>query len=148
MSHTLHAIIKSPPKIENCAATAKAVIFVGKRKVLLLRKHSGKWDLPGGKLEPGENWLDGLSREVMEESGLCIREANWVAGWLEEDMDSARIVRGVFHCEVKRGSKIDRIEVSEEHIDWKFADLRHVDDFYMREEYIEAINMAAARAKI
>lgn len=47
--------------------------------VLLIKKARGpyidKWDLPGGGLEFGEKPLDGLSREITEETGLKVQEA-------------------------------------------------------------------------
>ena len=47
--------------------------------VLLIKKargpYTGKWDLPGGSLEFGEKPLDGLAREVLEETGLSINES-------------------------------------------------------------------------
>jgi len=48
--------------------------------VLLFQKANGIWDLPGGRLKSGEGWLEGLAREVFEESGLQIRDADWVSG--------------------------------------------------------------------
>lgn len=54
----------------------KAVIVEG-GKILVLREakyeegtNEGKWDVPGGRINPEEPVLDGLRREVMEESGL------------------------------------------------------------------------------
>ncbi len=48
-------------------------------KILLIREAAydegtnlGKWDVPGGRIEPHEPILVGLAREVMEESGLNI----------------------------------------------------------------------------
>ena len=43
-----------------------------KRYLFLLRngsKHSGTWGLPGGKIDKGENIIDGLYREIEEEMG-------------------------------------------------------------------------------
>jgi 8-oxo-dGTP diphosphatase len=44
-------------------------------KVLLVReskKLSGKWELPGGGLDFGENIHDGFKREIQEEMGLTV----------------------------------------------------------------------------
>ncbi len=46
-------------------------------KLLLQRKADGrfgggKWDGPGGKLKPGESPVDGIVREVEEETGLRV----------------------------------------------------------------------------
>lgn len=57
---------------------AKAFILNDDGQVLILREHPdhitgtqpGKYHLPGGKLEPDEAFLDGLHREVLEETGL------------------------------------------------------------------------------
>lgn len=48
--------------------------------VLLIKKargpYTGKWDLPGGSLEFGEKPLEGLSREVLEETGLSVQKCD------------------------------------------------------------------------
>jgi 8-oxo-dGTP diphosphatase len=59
---------------------AKAVIVNSDGKVLVLREAAtykdgtnvGKYHVPGGRLEKGESFLDGLRREVREETGLEI----------------------------------------------------------------------------
>lgn len=57
---------------------AKALI-VHEGKVLLVREaaydegvSTGMWDVPGGRINPEEPILEGLQREVTEESGLKI----------------------------------------------------------------------------
>jgi len=49
-------------------------LFVDGDTVLLLHQATPPepdcWDLPGGGLEPGERLLDGLQREIHEETGL------------------------------------------------------------------------------
>src|SRR5260370_7785391 len=52
-----------------------AIIIESDRVLLVERGREplkGYWSLPGGVLEVGEKLADGLSREVMEETGLAI----------------------------------------------------------------------------
>lgn len=57
---------------------AKAVIVNNDGKILILREaeayadgtNTGKYHMPGGRLEKGETYWAGLAREIMEETGL------------------------------------------------------------------------------
>lgn len=59
-------------------AAKGVVLYEG--KVLLLREAAtyeegtniGRWQLPGGRINPGESYEEGLRREVFEESSLAI----------------------------------------------------------------------------
>lgn len=64
---------------------AKALVINSEGKVLLLRKsnddirhsgNSGKYDLPGGKIDAGETIAEALAREVKEETSLKIDTTN------------------------------------------------------------------------
>lgn len=46
-----------------------AILQNAEGRILILRK-DGKWMLPGGRMEDGENWFEGLSRELREETGI------------------------------------------------------------------------------
>ncbi|MBT4856930.1 NUDIX domain-containing protein [Candidatus Uhrbacteria bacterium] len=60
-------------------ATKAFIVHDG--KVLILREsgsysdgtNSGSYDIPGGRLNPGEHFLDALKREVREETGLSVK---------------------------------------------------------------------------
>ncbi len=40
----------------------------------------GRWELPGGKVEPGEQPDEALVREIAEELGLAITVLDWLEG--------------------------------------------------------------------
>lgn len=50
-----------------------AVIRDGERFLLARHVHSGAWSLIGGAVEPGEEPLDAVMREVFEETGARVR---------------------------------------------------------------------------
>jgi mutator protein MutT len=61
---------------------AKAIIIDPQQRILLLRKshddrrhagNSGRYNLPGGKVNPGETIQEAVVREVREEVGLSIQ---------------------------------------------------------------------------
>ena len=54
-----------------------AAVIDGEGRVLIAQRPAGKhlaggWEFPGGKLEPGEERLAGLARELREELGITI----------------------------------------------------------------------------
>ena len=56
--------------------SAKCIIMNGNHVLLVRRGRGsageGQWDLPGGHIRKGENAVDGVRREVMEEVGLTL----------------------------------------------------------------------------
>ncbi|WP_081578174.1 (deoxy)nucleoside triphosphate pyrophosphohydrolase [Austwickia chelonae] len=41
---------------------------------------AGRWELPGGKVEPGESWESAAHREIREELGVDIRLGDFLPG--------------------------------------------------------------------
>lgn len=54
----------------------QGALFSGGRLLCALHRKPDDtyWVLPGGHLEPGESLIDGLTREIREETGLAVEE--------------------------------------------------------------------------
>ncbi len=50
--------------------TIKGLCFDEEGRVLLVQEASGVWDLPGGRMEHGEDFHTALERECAEEMGI------------------------------------------------------------------------------
>jgi ADP-ribose pyrophosphatase YjhB (NUDIX family) len=66
--------------------TASA-LCVENERVLLARRAAepfeGRWDIPGGFLEEGEDPVDGLRRELKEETGLDVEPERFLGVWMD-----------------------------------------------------------------
>lgn len=94
---------------------------VHKDRVLLLRESSfyespnrGKWDVPGGRIKPGEIFYEGLLREIQEETGLIVR-----LGKPFSIQEWRPIIRGIEHqiigTFVECFSNSSEVKLSEDH---------------------------------
>jgi ADP-ribose pyrophosphatase YjhB (NUDIX family) len=66
--------------------TAGALCIQDGRVLLARRAHSpfhGFWDIPGGFLNEGEDPLDGVRRELKEETGLEIEPERFLGIWID-----------------------------------------------------------------
>jgi 8-oxo-dGTP diphosphatase len=94
-------------------------------KLLLLKRRSndvhkpGVWDIPGGRLEVGEDPYEGLHRELKEEAGaegqilLPIDVHHFVRD------DGQKITMLIFLCKLNS----EEVILSEEHEEYKWVDL-------------------------
>lgn len=133
----------------------KAVI-VKEGKVLVLREattyeegtNHGRYHFPGGRINPGEPFQEGLLREVKEETGLEVQvgEPFFVGEWFP-------IIRGVknhivaifFLCDPLS----DQIILSEEHDDYKWVgheDMKQIDVMVPDDQVLEKFFQKFARA--
>ena len=113
---------------------AKIVIFDEDFNILILKtdnnpQFKGQWDLPGGHILVNENIIDGLIREVWEETGLII---------INPDKLCEKGTITFFTADLPKGD----IRLSREHKDHKLVSLEDLDDYEISDKFRDAIRMA------
>ena len=98
--------------MEDIKAVSKVVIMNGNR-ALFLKRSDKEWELPGGHLNRGENFIDGARREVLEETGIKLLKLKVV--FKEKDF-----------VLFKSKPKVIKIKLSHEHIDYIWVNKRDV----------------------
>ena len=73
---------------------------------------AGRWELPGGKVEPGESWRQALHREIDEELDVRVRLGRFVTGPLPDGrwQLSPRHVIAVWLAQIVDGVPVPREE--------------------------------------
>ncbi|MCY4539829.1 MAG: NUDIX hydrolase [Chloroflexi bacterium] len=82
----MNAYLDAPRHIVAASALAKN----DKGQILLVRTHRRGWEIPGGQVEQGESLIDGLKREVLEESGVRVEIGRLAA--LRSNLTSSIVV--------------------------------------------------------
>ncbi|MCX6842190.1 MAG: NUDIX domain-containing protein [candidate division WOR-3 bacterium] len=106
----------------------KAIIKDGKDRCLVLRRsranRTGRavWELPGGKVAPGESFADALVRRVKAECGLDVTPTRAVAV-LQTEMPELHVVRLLMEVKVLSGA----VELSTEHDCYQWIPIADLD---------------------
>jgi 8-oxo-dGTP diphosphatase len=92
----------------NIVLSVAGFIFNEKGQLLIVKKSTneqidaGLWTVPGGKIYPNENIVDGLAREVQEEVGLGIDAIQWIGEDVFPELDIMFHAEH-FTCKLKSG---------------------------------------------
>ena len=101
------------------AVSVKGVLCWDDR-VVLLHNDRGEWELPGGRLEPGEGPERCVEREIHEELGLEARAERVVDTWVYEVLPGREVLVVTYGCTAERldgPGGLDGLVVSDEHDD-------------------------------
>lgn len=52
-----------------------------KNECVVIRLENGQWEIPGGTLEQGENYLNAIKRELVEEAGATLHSFHPFGAW-------------------------------------------------------------------
>lgn len=133
-------------------ATKACLFYNG--KLLILREsgtyvdgaNEGKWNAPGGRVEPGQHFMESLKRELHEECGLdvVIGDPIFVGEWHPVVRGEAwQIIGAYFMCE----ALTDVVTLSEDHDDYKWITLDEMKDYTILKPDDEAFAKAFAYKK-
>jgi mutator protein MutT len=86
------------PVAHRFPVSVKGVILTPAGEVVLLKNERDEWELPGGKLEPGEDPAACVEREVEEELGLHVRAASLLDCWLYEVRRGVEVLIVTYGC--------------------------------------------------
>lgn len=106
---------------KDSSQVAKIVLVNSENKVLFLKrtgyveKYAGEWDLPGGHIHVGEKLIDGLKREVTEETGLTVLRTS-----IFTKIDNLHFFKGFY----EKGN----ITLSDEHSEYAFIDPMQIEN--------------------
>ncbi|MFT4307785.1 MAG: NUDIX hydrolase [Candidatus Woesearchaeota archaeon] len=107
----------------------KAFVVKDERLLIIKRRSNdphkpGVWDLPGGRLEPGEDPYKGLLRETKEEAGIEveIRTVMNVHHFVRDDGQAITML--IFLCTANS----EEVLLSEEHTDYEWIPIETCTD--------------------
>lgn len=65
---------------------------------IILTKHKNRgWEIPGGKVEPGESPLEAAHRELLEETGVKVKDLTFLGQYIiEQGNHEPRIIKNVY----------------------------------------------------
>jgi len=73
-------------------------VVVRDGRVLLLRNERDEWELPGGKLDLGEETLDCVAREITEEVGWRVTPGPLLDAWQYHIRDGVDVLIITYGC--------------------------------------------------
>ena len=117
----------------------KGIIFLDDR-VLLLRKPSGEWDIPGGRLSIEENPKQCLIREVLEETGLTVKPGKLLHRWIRRRPNKIDVFLVSHICKLANSTANTRLSIEHDKLGW--FSLQESEALYLPEGIYKSVQRA------
>ena len=117
-------------------------VLVEAGRVVLLENERDEWELPGGRLEPGEAPETCLVREFAEDLGVAVEVTCIIDCWLYELLPEREVV--IITYGVKRRDERE-LRVSNEHRRFGFFTLHEIETLPLPKGYCRSIRAWLAR---
>ncbi len=107
--------------------TMRGIIKNDDGEILILKRHPKSrtdpdtWELPGGKMEKGEFFDEGLLREIKEETNLECKVGD-LAIAIQHDYPYKRTVQMIMYLDDVKGE----VKISDEHTDARYASIDEI----------------------
>lgn len=121
--------------------SVKGIIFDSQSRVLLLKNDRNEWELPGGRLEAGEQPRETVAREILEECGLRVQVSGHLEPYCFEVIKDKHVLIVPFICKIMRDSQVT---ISHEHVEYSYTPLTELDLIMIPEGYVRVIREAYA----
>ena len=114
-------------------------------RLLLLRRPTGTWEPPAGRLAPGESFEIGAIREVYEETGLLIAPQRLLATWVGKRLGG--LLASATYVSRVSSNGVQKIQLSKEHLEYKWVTLDEwlsLPSWWSRENILRVADPVAA----
>ncbi|WP_199621303.1 NUDIX hydrolase [Paenibacillus alkalitolerans] len=118
--------------------SAKGIIINKEGKVLLLKNERNQWELPGGRIERGEQPEIAVVRELQEEVGFHVKVSKLINTWLFEVIPGRFVLIITYLCIYDEKQEI---QLSDEHITYGWFEKQQLDSIPISEGYKKSIRM-------
>jgi mutator protein MutT len=115
-------------------------------RVLLLKNEREEWELPGGKLEPGESPRECLKREIQEETSLTVEVGELLDVYVYNILGRVDVLIVAYRCECSDDLK--NMHLSHEHKEIALIEQSELNNIKSPCGYVLAINMAVGNRAI
>ena len=123
--------------------SVKGVLLV-EGKVLLLRNERGEWELPGGRMDPGESHAQTLAREFREELSIDVELLDLIDSYEFEVIPSKYVRIVTYGCRLRGAFKP---ALSEEHKEFDLHAVADLENIAVPVGYVRSIKSWSMHAE-